>query len=93
MSPKTLPTRWKVSGLKKETEKDEYLLTETQGLDVALGVGDLWTVTNAIQAPGNGYLRGTGDAETDIIVSEEKSAARADPPRPLLLLLSLSLPL
>lgn len=48
-------------------------LTETHGLDVALGVGDRCTVTNAIQAPVNGYLRETGGGETDIIVSGDIS--------------------
>ncbi|KTF89121.1 hypothetical protein cypCar_00046688 [Cyprinus carpio] len=54
-------------------EKRCESLTETQGLDVALGVGDRCTVTNAIQAPVNGHLRETGSGETDIIVSEDIS--------------------
>lgn len=57
---------------RKEKKRCESL-TETHGLDVALGVGDRCTVTNAIQAPVNGYLRETGGGETDIIVSEEIS--------------------
>lgn len=56
-----------------EKKKRCESLTETHGLDVALGVGDRCTVTNAIQAPVNGYLRETGGDETDIIVSEEIS--------------------
>lgn len=66
--PKTIPRRWKVSE-KKRCES----LTETHGLDVALGVGDRCTVTNAIQAPVNGHLRETGGGETDIIVSRDIS--------------------
>lgn len=58
-----------MEGEKKRCES----LTETQGLDVALGVGDRCTVTNAIQAPVNGYLRETGGGETDIIVSGDIS--------------------
>ncbi|KAL0162354.1 hypothetical protein M9458_041750, partial [Cirrhinus mrigala] len=54
-------------------EKRCESLTETHGLDVALGVGDRCTVTNAIQAPVNGYLRETGGGETDIIVSGDIS--------------------
>ncbi|TRY98392.1 hypothetical protein DNTS_021811 [Danionella cerebrum] len=48
-------------------------LTETHGLDVALGVGDRWTVTNAIQAPVNGNLKETAGGETDIIMSKQIS--------------------
>jgi len=62
-----------VEGVTLEEEKRCESLTETHGLDVALGVGDRCTVTNAIQAPVNGYLRETGGGETDIIVSEEIS--------------------
>lgn len=54
-------------------EKRCELLTETHGLEVALGVGDRCTVTNAIQAPVNGYLKETGGGETDIIVSGDIS--------------------
>lgn len=43
-------------------------LTETQGLELVLGVGERCTVTSAIQRPGNGHLRGSDSGETSIIV-------------------------
>lgn len=43
-------------------------LTETQGLELVLGVGERCTVTRAIQRPGSGHLRGTDGGETSIIV-------------------------
>lgn len=43
-------------------------LTETQGLELVLGVGERCTVTSAIQRPGSGHLRGSDSGETSIIV-------------------------
>lgn len=42
-------------------------LTETQGLELVLGVGERCTVTSAIQRPGSGHLRGSDRSETIII--------------------------
>lgn len=94
MSPRNYTDTMEGVGGLKGRQKRRELLTETQGLDVALGVGDLWTVTNAIQAPGNGYLRKTSDAETDIIVSKgEISCASGSSSRPLCCYRSLALAL
>lgn len=43
-------------------------LTETQGLELVLGVGERCTVTSAIQRPGSGHLRGSDSGEMSIIV-------------------------
>lgn len=43
-------------------------LTETQGLELVLGVGERCTVTSAIQRPGNRYLRESDNGKTVIIV-------------------------
>lgn len=47
-------------------------LTETQGLELVLGVGERCTVTSAIQRPGSGHLRGSDSGETSIIVLRGK---------------------
>lgn len=55
----------------RNKKRDRYsyrfpdLLTDTQGLDVALGVGDRCTVTNAIQDPTNQDL-----GDIDMIIRE-----------------------
>lgn len=43
-------------------------LTETQGLELVLGVGERCTVTSAIQRPGSGHLKGSDGGEMSIIV-------------------------
>lgn len=53
----------------------EYItevLTETQGLELVLGVGERCTVTSAIQQPGSGHLRGSDRGQTSIAVLGEK---------------------
>lgn len=43
-------------GCIKLKTKMKAALTETQGLELVLGVGERCTVTNAIQRPGSGHL-------------------------------------
>lgn len=50
-------------------------LTETQGLELVLGVGERCTVTSAIQRPGSGHLRGSDSGETSIIVSKARKGS------------------
>ncbi len=47
-------------------------LTETQGLELVLGVGERCTVTSAIQRPGSGHLRGSDSGETSIMVQRRR---------------------
>lgn len=49
-------------------ESIKVALTETQGLELVLGVGERCTVTSAIQQPGSGHLRGSDSGETSIAV-------------------------
>lgn len=53
-------------------------LTDTQGLELVLGVGERCTVTSAIQRPGNGHLRGSNGGATSIMVRREREKS-ADP--------------
>lgn len=53
-------------------EPTKELLTETQGLELVLGVGERCTVTSAIQQPGSGHLRESDSGETSIVVLGEK---------------------
>lgn len=55
-------------------------LTETQGLELVLGVGDRCTVTRAIHRPGSGYRRGSDSGETSIIVSRRRNVSRRGSP-------------
>lgn len=52
----------------EEEDSIKAALTETQGLELVLGVGERCTVTSAIQRPGSGHLRGSDSGETSIIV-------------------------
>lgn len=54
----------------------EAALTETQGLELVLGVGERCTVTSAIQRPGSGHLRGSNRGEKSIIVLRERKPSR-----------------
>lgn len=52
-------------------------LTETQGLELVLGVGERCTVTSAIQWPGSGHhLRASKGGETSIIVLRKRKPSR-----------------
>lgn len=53
-------------------EPIKEVLTETQGLELVLGVGERCTVTSAIQQPGSGHLRESDSGETSIAVLGEK---------------------
>lgn len=53
-------------------------LTETQGLELVLGVGERCTVTSAIQWPGSGHhLRASKGGETSIIVLRTREPSRS----------------
>lgn len=54
---------------RNRVETEKQLFTETQGLELVLGVGERCTVTSAIQRPGSGHLRGSEGAEKSIMVS------------------------
>ena len=54
-------------------------LTETQGLELVLGVGDRCTVTSAIQRRGSGHLREGDTGETSILGCEEEEETPGGP--------------
>lgn len=52
------------------------VLTETQGLELVLGVGERCTVTSAIQRPGSGHLRAGDGGETGIMIPKRRKATQ-----------------
>lgn len=60
----------------EEEDSIKAALTETQGLELVLGVGERCTVTSAIQRPGSGHLRGSDSGETSIIVLSWRKPSR-----------------
>lgn len=59
----------------------EAALTDTQGLELVLGVGDRCTVTSAIQRPGSGHPRGSDGGHTSIVVLKGRQRAQLSPAR------------
>lgn len=59
-----------------EEDLTKVALTETQGLELVLGVGERCTVTSAIQRPGSGDLTGNDSGETSIAVSRGRNPTR-----------------
>lgn len=59
-------------------ESIKAALTETQGLELVLGVGERCTVTSAIQQPGSGHLRGNNSGKTSIAFFGEKIPTQTD---------------
>lgn len=62
--------RGRASGSVEKSIKE--VLTETQGLELVLGVGERCTVTSAIQQQGSRHLRGSDSGETSIAILGEK---------------------
>lgn len=50
--------------------------SETQGLELVLGVGERCTVTSAIQRPGSGHLRASDGADMSIMVPRRRKPNR-----------------